>query len=129
MPSQIKIYHVNEFIRLNETGIIDVERSKEIIRELAVTASVHEVDNILIDLRGTTIEGGDLSDLLDIAAEFARYKPAFRGKVATVIPADENRVFRAERLRDLIGFDSSTSTYGIFTSFEDAIDWFSETES
>ena len=41
MLSGIKIYKVKDFIRKTETGNIDLERSKKIVRELAVAAGSH----------------------------------------------------------------------------------------
>lgn len=41
MLSGIKIYKVKDFIRKTETGNIDLERSKKIVRELGIAAGSH----------------------------------------------------------------------------------------
>ncbi len=128
MPSLVRIYRLKEFIRINETGIIDVERSKELIRQLALVAAFRADDSILIDMRDTTIVNASMSGMLEIAAEFALYQSAFRGKIANVIPDDEDRISLARRFKDLLHLDIDPSRYEIFTSFEDAIDWLSKIE-
>ena len=55
MPSNIKIYKINDFIRLNESGNMDLDRTIEIVKEVAAAASFHSDHNILIDLRETTL--------------------------------------------------------------------------
>ena len=47
MSSDIKIYKVKDFIRRNESGEIDFDRSMQIIRDLAVAASFYAGHNIL----------------------------------------------------------------------------------
>ena len=125
MASDIKIYKVKDFVRLNESGEIDFDRSMQIIRDLAVAASFYAGHNILVDLRETTIHGeSDIGDVLRLALEMARYGAAFKGRIANVVPADEKRLSIAKQFEaslNLQGF-----TYKVFTTFEDAIDWLSE---
>ena len=125
MSTDVKIYQVKDFIRKNEAGEVDLQRSMEIIHELAVAASFHAGHNILIDMRETTIAGeSSMSAILELAVEVARYKSVFKGKIANVVPGDERRLSIANQFKaclDLQGF-----RYEIFTSFEDAIDWLSD---
>ena len=125
MASDIKIYKVKDFVRLNESGEIDFDRSMQIIRDLAVAASFYEGHNILVDLRETTIHGqGNMGDILRLALEMARYGDVFKGKIANVVPAEEKRLSIAKQFEasmNLQGF-----TYKVFTNFEDAIDWLSD---
>jgi hypothetical protein len=104
MPSQIRLYRLKDFIRASETGVLDVKRSEELIRQLAAASGFHAVENMLVDLRNTTIEGERTADLLDIAAEFTRYEAGFRGKIANVIPGDAHRISVTKQIRDVIGF-------------------------
>ena len=64
MLSGIKVYKVKDFIRKTETGKIDLERSKKIIRELAKAAGSHANHNILIDLRETTVLASSIEDVM-----------------------------------------------------------------
>jgi hypothetical protein len=124
VPSRVRIYDLKEFMRFDETGVLDVERSKTLIRQLAAAATFHGTDNILLDLRATTLSAGTMSDILEVAGEFARYESAFKGKIAHVIPDDEERMAIARCLKSLLTMDPRR--YGIFRSFEEAIDWLSD---
>ena len=122
--ARVKIYKMTDFIRLTETGEIDIDRSKEIIRQLAVAASFHEDHNILVDLRDTNLKEESIRNVLEVALEIARYKSVFKGKLANLLPDEEKRLLAAKQLKvllDLEGFQ-----YEIFTSFEDAVEWLSD---
>ena len=100
--ARVEIFKMKDFIRLSEAGEIDIDRSKEIVRQLAVAASFHEDHNILVDLRDTTLKEESMRNALELALEFARYKSAFKGKLATLIPDDEKRLLMAEQLKVLM---------------------------
>jgi len=123
MPCEIKIYSLKDFVRLNETGNLDLKRSKAMVRRLSTASTIHRTDNILIDLRQTTLVNCSISDLLEIASEFVHYLSSFEGKIANIVPADKDRLEVAQQFKAslvLQGFD-----YNFFTSFEDAIEWLS----
>ena len=122
--ARVKTYKIKDFLRLTETGKIDVGRSKEIVRQLAATAAFHVDHNILLDLRETTIQDEDMSDVLEVALEIARYKSAFKGKLANLLPGDEKRIFIARQLKALIAMEGFQ--YEIFTNFEEAMEWLSD---
>jgi hypothetical protein len=125
MLSGIKIYKVKDFIRKTESGNIDFERSKKIVRELANTANSHTDHNILIDLRETTVSATSIEDIMKIALEFGTYISSFKNKIANIIPDDQKRLIIANRFKacmDIQGFE-----YEIFTDYESAIEWLSKT--
>lgn len=109
---------------MTETGTLDVERSKQLIRQLAAAAAFRVDDNILVDFRDTMLASTAMSDILEIACEFARYESAFQGKIANVIPNDEKRISIAKRFKAALNIDPHR--YEVFTSFEKAIDWLSD---
>jgi hypothetical protein len=125
MSSEIKVYKIKDFIRQNEKGDIDLDRSMQIVRELAAAASLHPGHNILIDMRDTTIVGdGDMGYVFQVALEVVRFASVLKGKIANVVPDDEKRLSIARTLKaamDVQGF-----TYEIFTDFEAAMNWLSE---
>jgi len=126
MLSGIKIYKVKDFIRKTESGNIDFERSKKIVRELANTANSHTDHNILIDLRETTVSATSIENIMKIALEFGTYISSFKNKIANIIPDDQKRLIIANRFKacmDIQGFE-----YEIFTDYESAIEWLSEKE-
>ena len=125
MLSGIKIYKVKNFIRKTETGKIDLERSKKIVRELATAAGAHTDHNILIDLRETTVSAARMEDIMKTALEFGTYISSFKNKIANIIPDDPKRMIIANRFKacmDIQGFE-----YEIFTDYESAIEWLSKT--
>jgi hypothetical protein len=125
MLSGIKIYKVKDFIRKTESGNIDLERSKKIVRELAMAAKTYTNHNILIDLRETTVSAASIEDIMKIALEFGTYISSFKNKIANIIPDDQKRMLIANRFKacmDIQGFE-----YEIFTDYESAIEWLSKT--
>ena len=125
MSSDIKVYKVKDFLRLNESGQIDFDRSTQMIHDLAVAASFYAGHNILVDLRETKLVGeSSIGMVLQLALEMGRYGSVFKGRIANVVPDDEERLVIAKQFEaslHLQGF-----SYKVFTSFEDAIDWLSE---
>ena len=104
MSTTVKIYKVRDFIRKTEAGNIDFDRSMEIIHELATSASFHADHNILIDMRETTIgDVAGITTLLQLAVEMVRYKSFFKGKIANVVPSDEERLSIAGQFNSLPG--------------------------
>ena len=126
MLSGIKIYKIKDFIRKTETGNIDFERSKKIVKELAMAAGLHMGHNILVDLRETTIStAASIEDIMKIALEFGNYVSSFKNKIANIVPDDPERMKIASRFKacmDIQGFE-----YEIFTDYESAIEWLSQT--
>jgi len=127
MLSGIKIYKISDFIRKTETGNIDLERSKKIVRELAIAAGLHSDHNILVDLRETTVSAATIEDIMKVALEFGTYISSFKNKIANIIPDDDpKRMVIANRFKacmDIQGFE-----YEIFTDYESAIEWLSTTK-
>ena len=125
MSTDIKVYKIKDFVRFNESGEIDFDRSMQMIHDFAVTASLYAGRNILADLRETTLVGEhNIGVILQLALEMARYGSTFKGKIANVVPDEEKRLSIAktfEASMQLQGFN-----FKVFTSFEDAIDWLSE---
>jgi hypothetical protein len=120
----LKIYKIKDFIRLTENGDIDIDRSKHIVRQLAVASSFYVNHNILLDMRDTNIQDPSMESLVEVALEFGRYKSSFKGKLANVVPNEETRIRTAKLLKTLM--NSQDFRYEIFTSFEDAVEWLSD---
>ena len=126
MLSGIKVYKVKDFIRKTQTGNIDLKRSKEVVRELANAAGSYTDHNILIDMRETTVSVSNIVDILEVAREFGSSVSSFKNKIANIVPDDHERMVIAHRFKacmDMQGFE-----YEIFTDYENAIEWLSETK-
>ena len=126
MSTTLKVYRLKDFIRITANKAIDLERSKEIVQKLAAAASFHKDHNILVDLRGSAGEH-TIGDHMELALELARYKSVFTGKIAFIVLNDPDRLFSARQFMACVDAVDHQFTYKIVTSFEDAIDWSSDT--
>ncbi len=123
MADRIKIYRIGDFIRFTETGTLDVPRSVLIVHELSIAANHHQDHNILLDLRETDTDI-DMMGVMDIAAEFGKYREVFQNKIAVLIPDSEQRIEFAKQVKacmDLQGFQ-----FDQFFDFEAAMDWLAD---
>ncbi len=127
MSLGIKIYHVQDFIRKNEAGHIDMERSMEIIKDVSTAANFHADSNILVDLRQTTVSPVYFSDLTNLTEEFIRLVPQFRNKIAVIIPDEPERRRLGEKLELCMRLHKVR--YSLFTDYEKALDWLSDIKS
>ncbi len=119
----IKVYKTEDFICKTASGAIDLERSLDVVRELARAANYFRGHNILMDLRDTEMVA-DRSDALQVAASFAHHFKSFHHKIAVIIPDTAERMAKAEFMRTcmhLKGFQ-----WEFFMAYEDAIDWLSD---
>ena len=126
MVSGIKVYKVKDFVRTTQTGNIDLKRSKQLVRELVKVAGSHADHNILIDMRETSVSVSNIVDILEVAREFGSSVSSFKNKIANIVPDDHKRMVIAHRFKacmDMQGFE-----WEIFTDYESAIEWLSETE-
>ena len=126
MGCSIKLYKINDFIRKNETGELNTEKSMGLVHELAAAALNHPESNIIVDLRDTTLKNISMGDLLKITIELALYKSVFKNKMATIIPDEPDRLVTAEQFKTSLEYKGFEYKY--FTSLDDAIDWLSEIE-
>ena len=125
MPTEIKTYSIKDFIRMKASGTLDYDESVKLIRKLAEAAAYHEGHNILIDLRETKVEWANLNEILKLTLEFTKLEVGFKNKLASIIPDNERRIAVAAQFKacmDIRGFD-----YEVFTDYEEAIEWLSET--
>jgi len=127
MSLGIKVYHVQDFIRKNETGNIDNARSFEIIRDVCTAASFHVDSNILMDLRETTVSYASFDHMASLTQEFIRLMPSFDNKIAVLIPDDPERIKNGSKLE--VCMRLKRVNYKLFTDYENAIDWLSSIKS
>lgn len=115
-------YSTTDFIKKTEKGIIDLERSKNFVRELAQKSKSHKGHNILIDLRETetTLSFGNL---LEVVSEFILHKDSYQNKMAVIMPNEPERIKRAEYVKTILKIEDFQMEY--FTDYEKAIEWLS----
>ncbi len=123
MSYNIKAYNINDFIRKTASGKIDLNKSIEIVHELANAANFYPDHNILVDMRDTTIENASMSTMLQITFEMVNYRSVFKNKIANLIPDEPERIKIAHKFCECLifsGFD-----YEFFVDYEAAIEWLS----
>ena len=123
MSSKVKVYRIRNFIRMTESGILDLDRSISIIRELAAESNYHKDHNVLLDFRETNLHASH-RDMIQISLEFARYHKAFRNKIAVLIPNTEDRLHVASLLKTSMDFQGLE--FNQFFEFEKAIEWLAD---
>jgi hypothetical protein len=123
MSLGIKMYHVQDFIRKNEEGHIDEERSLELVRDVCTAASFHVDCNMLIDLRETTVSIGSFDQMANLTQEFIRLMPSFKNKIAVIIPDEPERIKTGTKLEVCMRLKGVK--YSLFTDYEKAMDWLS----
>jgi len=116
---------MTDLIHVNPEGTINLEKSFELVHEMAEAASYHKDDHILIDSRDTMLdESLSTQDIFYVAMEMAKYKNVFKNKIANIVPNDTKRLKKAKQFQRTMQF--SGFEYSFFTDFEEAIKWLSE---
>jgi hypothetical protein len=125
MPSGVKVYQIKDFIRMSESGEIDLDKSIQMVRELAAVTAFNSDHNILLDLRKTKVSFASMEEAMKITLEFVQCMPPdFGNKIANVIPNDANRTSLAKKFE--LCMSIKKINYKFFTEFEDAIEWLSD---
>jgi len=123
MPSTIQLYKTKDFVRTTQTGAIDLERSLEVVRNLAKISQYPSDFNILLDVRGVESEPLSANELMVIASEFVKHRSAFRNKIAVLLPDEERRMANARYFKNCMALEGFQLE--AYTKYEDAIDWLS----
>ena len=122
MSKGYKLYKTNEFIKKTEKGKLDIQRSLNLVKELATASGFHKEHDLLIDIRETE-PLGSFGDTLSVAIEFAKYQDLFPNKIAVIIPNNPERIERAKFFK--AGLRGVKFQMQHFTEFEEAINWLS----
>lgn len=125
MSCSLTLYRPSEFLRKTANGTLDMERSRQAVRDLAEVARFHRDSHILLDLRDTESTITHLEQM-KLAMEFGQYRQRFHNRIAVLIPPTSERIEKAnlmKRCMEAEGFEMK-----VFIDFEHAIEWFSEVE-
>jgi len=125
VKTEIKVYNIKDFVRKNISGELNLDKSMALARQFAGIASLRSNHNILIDMRDTTVSSASITDVMKITLEIANHIPDFKNKIANVIPDNEERLRIARRFHSCMNLKGFS--YEVFTDFEKAIEWLSET--
>ena len=62
MTARIKICSMQDILRVDESGDLELDRVREIVGEVAAAAAEHPGQNILIDARETRLSAATMGD-------------------------------------------------------------------
>jgi len=118
VATDVRVIHANDFIRAKEAGLIDFEKSKKLLIEVAEVAASLVDYEIILDTRKTQGELS-VSDLWQLAAELSNLGLVFYRKTAVLCPLER---FDHAKFFELC---AQNRGFGVmaFTSFEDAMEW------
>jgi hypothetical protein len=119
MPTDIRIVHAHDFIKVTPEGQLDLKKSEKLLLEVASVAADLVEYEIILDYRKAQMEMS-VTDLWYLAAALSNLRRTFsRNKTAVLCPPDrfDNAEFFAICAQNR-GFQVMP-----FTSFEDAIEW------
>ena len=123
MPSNIKHYKLDDFIKETPTGDVDLEKTLKLVRDLVTAEREHPNHAAIIDLR-KVVGYLTFEQLVPVINEFAKYKELLKNKIALLVPIDVKRMARMIHVRSCLtaqGFEVE-----VFVEYEDAIEWLSE---
>jgi hypothetical protein len=120
MPTDLTIVHPEDFIRVTQTGALDVEASRVLLREVVSRLRATGVQHVLVDMRQTAPEARlTKAELFELGVAFGTQSALARGRIALLVRLDE--------AADAEFFESVARMQGTnlhaFTEFEPAIMW------
>ncbi|THB79267.1 MAG: hypothetical protein D6B25_01940 [Desulfobulbaceae bacterium] len=108
MSANVKYYKLNDFIKLNKSGEIDLQESLELVHSLVRAVTFIPRSYILVDLRETWLKNISMNEILKLAAEIYKHQTVLRTKIPNFVPDDPARLEIAGYFRsamNLSGFD------------------------
>ena len=124
MPTQLHIVKARDFIRLNTSGVIDFERSRKALAQIAEALSPCGVDHAIIDIRGTET-GLSITEIYKLATAFRDFGTHKADRVA--ILTRHSRLDRADFFASLAS--NPGLVVGAFDSYEEAVEWLFSSEA
>lgn len=126
MEPNSNTWETHRLIRKKERGVIDYEKSLQIIEELSALNTFHPDHNFLLDHRETQSFLNGIDDIMNVTLEFVRFMPSFSNKIATVISKDPESLSVAQRFQAcMVLYDYN---FRFFTDIEKAMVWLSDEE-
>ena len=124
MLTDFRIIHAHDFLKATPAGQFDLEKSRKLLIEIALSAA-HLVDyEIILDTRKAQVEMS-ITDLWYLAAELSNLRKAYSRKTAVLCPLEKfDRAAFFALCAQNRGFRVMA-----FTSFEEAIEWLSAIEN
>jgi hypothetical protein len=120
MPINIRIIHGHEFIKATPQGRLDFEKTKKVLKALALASEYLADHEVILDTRKAH-SVMSITDLRNLVIELSKFPNGFARKTAILCPeVQSDGAALAAVCAQNRGFDVRA-----FTSFEDAIEWLS----
>ena len=118
MATSIRIIHARDFIKATPDGLLDLEKSKILLAEIASASAPLGDYEIILDTRKAQIDMS-VTDLWYLAAELSNLRKAFQRKTAVLCPSErfDQAAFFALCAQNR-GFQ-----VGAFVTLDEAIEW------
>jgi len=121
MSTNIRIVHAHEFIKATPEGHLDLDKTKELLKEIVAASGPSSDYEVFLDVRKTQPELS-IADLWYLAAELSNFRKAFSRKTAVLCSGERSDY--AEFLA--LCAQNRGMNVNAFTSFEAAIEWLIE---
>ena len=118
MPTNIRIIHAHDFIKVNPEGHFNLGESKNALLEISAASAPLLDHEIIIDTRKAQLDLS-VADLWYLAAELCNYRKSFSQKMAVLCP---NEKFDHAEFFALCAQNRGFQVRA-FTCFGDAIEW------
>jgi hypothetical protein len=126
MVVDVRLIHVKDFLRHDVHGVVDLEQSKRMMRELAKACDKHDNYQLLIDTRDVDARQTSMVDVWELAASLRNMGFHHRMRIAVVnAPKDSfDRAAFFEVCAQNRGFNLR-----VFRDFEQALYWLATEET
>jgi hypothetical protein len=118
MARKIRIVNARDFVSAKPDGVLNLEESEQLLRDVVGLSDPLDEFDILVDTRDA-VSVLSATDLWFLADRLVRYPKTFAGRTAILCPA--------ERFDHASFFALCAENQGIdmraFTSYEDAMKW------
>lgn len=118
MARKIRIVNARDFVSAKPDGVLNLEESEQLLRDVVGLSDPLDKFDILVDTRDA-VSVLSATDLWFLADRLVRYPKTFAGRTAILCPA--------ERFDHASFFALCAENQGIdmraFTSYEDAMKW------
>jgi len=119
MDLKARMIHPKDFIIAKPDGVLDLEKSRALLKKITEESVGHEDFHILIDFRKTNVELSTV-DIWELSNGLSEYGTTFKRKTAILVREDEN--FDKVEFFELCTLNRGFEIYP-FIDFEEAIMW------
>ena len=119
MDITLRLIHPKDFIIAKPDGILDLEKSRALLKKIAEESEGRKDFHILLDFRKTIVELSTV-DIWELSNGLSEYGTTFKRKTAILVREDEN--FDKVEFFELCTLNRGFAIYP-FIDFEEAIMW------